>query len=169
MFDGYQRPDRYRVKQLSDLFVLQRDAAPGPIATGAVAVNEDLTSQVRVLKRHALSFQCADDLIVLGACYESVAKTSLGVSFVWIAELKRQIELALRVPPANVELAFGCASVAGLYFVFDRARAQADGIFSNNLARGEQSQKAFAFGDDDAGIHKRKREGFVIWLPSRSR
>lgn len=97
-------------------------------------MNEELASQASVLKRHAFSFQGGDDLIVLSARYESVAKTSFGVPLVRITELKRKIEPAVRILLANVELAFWCASVTRLYFVLDRTQAQADAILSHDLS-----------------------------------
>lgn len=49
MFDGYWCADGNNVEQLFHVSVLERDAAPRPIAARAVAVNEYLASKVRVL------------------------------------------------------------------------------------------------------------------------
>lgn len=135
MLDTHRSPKRHNVEQLFHVSVFQRDAAPRPIAARAVAVNEDLASKVRVLRRNAFALQCCDDLIVLSARYESFAKTSIGMRLVGIAELKRKVEFASGIFSTDVELTFGCAFVSRFDLVFHRAQAQPDSIFSYDLAR----------------------------------
>src|SRR5262245_3036665 len=79
MLYGHRRSDRHRIKQLFDIPVVQRDTTPGPVSLRAIAVNEQLASQPRVLRRHAFLLKRPRYLIVLGATYQPVAKTSLGV------------------------------------------------------------------------------------------
>src|SRR5207302_5311533 len=113
--------------------VLQSDASPGPIALRAVAVNVDVTAQVRILRRRFLCPQRSRDGLVLGFRNQAVAQTSLGVRGVRIAQSKRKIECALFILREDVEVAFRSASIAGFDFVADGTEAQSDAISTNKF------------------------------------
>jgi hypothetical protein len=68
MLDRHRCTNRYRVKQLSHVLVVQRYTTPSPIPLRAVAVNEDLSYAVSPLLENVagnglvLRLLCTDDL-----------------------------------------------------------------------------------------------------------
>src|SRR5438067_9437372 len=116
-----------------NVLVLQSDASPCPIASGAAAVNVDVAPQVRILRRRFLGPQRSPDGLVLGFRNQAIAQTSLGVRSVRIAQSKRKIECALFILGEDVEVAFRSSSIAGFDFVADRTQAQADVISTNQF------------------------------------
>ena len=82
-------------EQLADVFVLQRDTTPRPIAPRAIAVNVDIAAQRRVLKRPPLCLERAEDIVVLRFGDQALAQPAFGVRRIGIAQTERQIESAL--------------------------------------------------------------------------
>src|SRR5207247_6320087 len=119
------------IEQLSNVLVVQRDTAPGPITLRAVSVDVDLTAQPRVLQRCAFFLERAGYLLVLAARYQPIPKTTLGVLLVWIADSKRKIELTVGILDVDVEISFGRSSIASLNLVFYRTEPERDAISSD--------------------------------------
>jgi hypothetical protein len=132
-------------------------------------VNEQLASKASVLKGHSLPIEAADDLIVLRAGYQTIAKASVGVFLIGIAELERKIKLAVRILHADVEVAFGRSSVTRPYLVFNWTQAQRDTVCSDYSSIRVELQHSAALCDDDPGIHKRKIERGIVTCACCSR
>src|ERR1041384_336927 len=134
MFDGHRGANRNNVENLFHVSVFQRDAAPCPIASGGVIVNEDLSTEICVLRRDPLDLQRCDDVIVLSTRDKSVGKAAISMPLVRITKLERKVKLALGILPANVELTFRCPSVPRFYLVFYWTQAKPDAILPHQLS-----------------------------------
>src|SRR6185436_3996452 len=84
--DRHGRAHGDGIEQFANVLVLQGDAAPGPIAARAVAMNVDGSAQPGVLRWSGLRLVGADDRVVLRFSYQAIAQTPLGMREVRIAD-----------------------------------------------------------------------------------
>src|SRR6185503_6274670 len=80
------RPDGHHLEQLPNVTILQGDAAPGPVAAGAIAVNVDIAAEFSVLRWRFICLQRLHDRVVLRPGDQAVSQSSLGMYCIRITD-----------------------------------------------------------------------------------